>query len=785
MFYNKAENLKNLSLLKIKNIKIPKFIVFKVKDWNINKVYFLKLIKKRLGKKICVRSSFFKEDSSNLSLAGQFNSFINLKNEKKNIIKSISNIKKQYKDFTKNKKFYDESYLILQNYLQNSICSGVITNFTLEGSPYYTINYNDISNSTSSVTSGDKDSFRVLYAARDSEKRIRSLKFRNLVKAIKNIEKRYNNHPLDIEFAIDKNLKVNILQIRPITTQAKWKKILKKSFFSKLKESENKYLKIKKNNINYGNKPLFGLMPDWNPAEIIGFQPHLFSYSMYKNLVTKKVWADARDQMGYKKLLKTDLMYSFAGKPYIDLRLSFHSFLPKGIKINTEKKIVNFWLEELKKKPYFHDKVEFEISDNCYYFNLKNKIQSKYKFLNSKEKKIFSKNLKDLTEKLINNYKKDYLDMNLDLVNLEKYRTNILKNYLKKKKDELNFANLLVKECKIKGILPFAKLARSAFIAKKILNSLVDLKVLSKKSYFKILSNLSTVSNDYIYDHSSKKRRDKDYLTKKYYHLRPNSYDILNKRYNGKINVYQLDKRVLDELIEIKNKNIDLLITKKEKQNINSTIKSHKFKFSVNHLINFCLQSLKLRENYKFLFTRTLSDAIQLIRLHSKKNKTYKFLHNVDINLILKNKISYKKIKEKSANNIKRNFYNNFIKLPYLIVSKNDFFISSILLSKPNFITEKFIRGELVILDGNKIKKNIKNKIIIIENADPGYDWIFSKNIKGLITKFGGVNSHMSIRCEEKQLPAAIGVGEDNFNKLLNIKNIEIDCKLQKINLGY
>ena len=60
MFYNKAQNLKNLSLLNIKNIKIPKFIVFKVKDWDSNKLYFFELIKKKLGKKICIRSSFFK-----------------------------------------------------------------------------------------------------------------------------------------------------------------------------------------------------------------------------------------------------------------------------------------------------------------------------------------------------------------------------------------------------------------------------------------------------------------------------------------------------------------------------------------------------------------------------------------------------------------------------------------------------------------------------------------------------------------------------------------------------
>ena len=72
-------------------------------------------------------------------------------------------------------------------------------------------------------------------------------------------------------------------------------------------------------------------MPDWNPAEIIGFQPHLFSYTLYKKLVTDKVWAIAREQMGYKKIFNPHLMYSFAGKPYIDLRLSFNSFLPKGL----------------------------------------------------------------------------------------------------------------------------------------------------------------------------------------------------------------------------------------------------------------------------------------------------------------------------------------------------------------------------------------------------------------------------------------------------------------------
>ena len=66
--------------------------------------------------------------------------------------------------------------------------------------------------------------------------------------------------------------------------------------------------------------------------------------------------------------------------------------------------------------------------------------------------------------------------------------------------------------------------------------------------------------------------------------------------------------------------------------------------------------------------------------------------------------------------------------------------------------------------------------IICIENADPGYDFIFSHKIKGLITKFGGSNSHMAIRCLEKNIPACIGVGKIAYDSVKISKNIFIDA---------
>ena len=57
----------------------------------------------------------------------------------------------------------------------------------------------------------------------------------------------------------------------------------------------------------------------------------------------------------------------------------------------------------------------------------------------------------------------------------------------------------------------------------------------------------------------------------------------------------------------------------------------------------------------------------------------------------------------------------------------------------------------------NKILRDIKiseieNKIVLIENVDPGYDFIFTYGIK-IISKYGGANSHMAIRCLELGIP--------------------------------
>ena len=97
--------------------------------------------------------------------------------------------------------------------------------------------------------------------------------------------------------------------------------------------------------------------------------------------------------------------------------------------------------------------------------------------------------------------------------------------------------------------------------------------------------------------------------------------------------------------------------------------------------------------------------------------------------------------------------------------------------TKKNYITRKNISGEVVLVSGTiQDHTSIDNKIIAIESADPGYDWIFMTEISGLITKFGGANSHMAIRCAELGIPAAIGCGEQIFNAVSQAESCLLDC---------
>ena len=80
-----------------------------------------------------------------------------LKIPRKIFLSQLLNLIKQYKKNQKKKLHYLKSEIIFQNMILNTKLSGVLTNFCIkDGGFYYVINYDDVSGSTDSVTSGSK-----------------------------------------------------------------------------------------------------------------------------------------------------------------------------------------------------------------------------------------------------------------------------------------------------------------------------------------------------------------------------------------------------------------------------------------------------------------------------------------------------------------------------------------------------------------------------------------------------------------------------------------------------
>ena len=782
----KADTLKTLKPL-LKKSRIEKLFSFTVSDWKNNKNLVLGKIKEKfLSDRIVIRSSAVNEDRADKSMAGCFVSVLNVDpSNLDEVEKGIREVIDSYK-----KKVSESSFnqVIVQSQTKNISLSGVVFTRTLEtNSPYYVINYDDSTGQTDTVTKGVENRTIKILRSVDIEKVPKNM--RNILLSVKEIEDNIPGISLDIEFAVNQVGEVIIFQVRPLTTGIVGGiddnmvmdqiNILNDRFFD---------LSQKKDHLT-GSRTIFADMPDWNPAEIIGDCPNHLDYSIYDYIITDSAWHEARTSQGYYNVNPAKLVVLFGNKPYIDVRNSFNSFVPASISKDLRGKLVNFYLDKLEKNPGLQDKVEFDIVYSCYdlCFDERSKELSELGF-GKNEIGELKNALICLTNDLITNSKESIAEDLKSINSMESHRGEIRKN------SKLNAANVnsilensqsLFNDCREKGTVQFSRLARLAFIGKIILNSLVKKGIIDGQVYDNFMGSITTVAKDLHEDFKliGSGKLNKDDFIKKYYHLRPGSYDITSSRYESNFNLIRtIDLESSDSSFE------EFKLRKEQADEITKFLQKEGLKFDAQTLLDFTRKSIESREYAKFEFTKNLSDALELIALAGgEMGFTRQELAMLNINNIFMNQMKDRHeitniwkgaIKSRT---LERKI-NEKIVMPPILFSEKDLKILNYYTPRPNYITQKKIRAELVNLGKNSsvVFPEIDGKIVMIENGDPGYDWIFTRKPAGLITKYGGVASHMSIRCAEFGLPAAIGCGI-LFEQLLSTDWVILDCASKKI----
>jgi len=641
--------------------------------------------------------------------------------------------------------------------------------------PYYVINYDDNTEDTSSVTSGIVNKkIEIFRGIKDNEIKI---EWKSLINSVKEIESIFKGIILDIEFAITKDSEIVIFQVRPLAANTKFISPDDDFIEEKLEKEIEQYLfKSKKNEESL----ILSDMAFWNPAELIGDRPDYLDYSLFNYLIMKDSWNKGICKIGYTKI-DDNLLYQVLNKPYVNVNYSFLSLLPEALSIDIKNKLVKHYINKLKANPSLHDKVEFEIVDNCFTLDTPNRIKNLPETsFTSKEKSQIINSLKSLTETIVNNYKCDVKDTNASINLLSKQYDAIKLNPSK----QISTIKQLIENCREYGVIPFCTIARMAFISKSILHSIMQKGYIKENEYNELLNSINTIASDFDLDYKkySKGAISLNEFINKYGHLRPGTYNIKSLPYSY---IYKEQKNKNTETsieTKIKYKNsIEL------KNKIDNAFKDYELNISSQQFLDFLIDSIKLREYYKFIYTKNISTALELIaEIGTKQHLVREDLAFLDYSNIVNHtstcsEYEYFKLWEQLIKFRKSdNLINNQISLPSLIFDYKDLLNISYYNSKPNFITDINIKGDVILLDNNAHKKNIKGKIVLLEKADPGFDWIFTKNIKGLITKYGGVASHMSIRCAEFNIPAAIGCGE-LYHTLISAKNINLNCKEKTI----
>ena len=770
-FHSKAETLAVLEPV-LRNASVLPQIRFTREQWLHLGSALFDDGPKWLESPLIVRSSSAQEDNATQSLAGHFLSMPDVRGLQ-TLCEAVGKVFDSFRDGSA------QDQVFIQPMLSDiAVCGVAFSRDPNNGAPYFVVNYDDRSGSADSVTSGNCNDLAIYYQAKCAKEIApQPAWLARILSLLMELESLFEHDALDIEFALSREDELFLLQARPLVMRGRFNLSRHCQVLEKIAEKVR--ILSKPHPYLLGQRSVFGVMPDWNPAEIIGIRPRPLALSLYKELVTDNIWAYQRDNYGYKNLRSFPLLVNFSGQPYIDVRVSFNSFIPSDVDDDLAERLVNYYIERLVETPSHHDKVEFEIIFSCYTLDLPERLHVlRDQGFNDTDCKRLEESLRRLTNNIIHNeaglWKKD----TAKLEELQIRQNTILRSEL----NTVEKIYWLLEDCKRYGTLPFAGLARAGFIAVQLLRSLVTVEVLSERDYLCFMNALDTVSSRMGRDLY---RLSRQAFLEKYGHLRPGTYDILSERYDENPERYFDWVKIEaggDSETETATESFALSLNALNR--LEDVLRSHQLEHNVLSLFNFIKAAIEGREYAKFIFTRSLSEAL---RLYAELGNQYDFgkdklsYGNIDIiKRLYASTSDAKDLLERAIKEGKKAYAKTrAVNLPPLITKTDDVFRFELPRNEPNFITLKSVIGRVV--DEHAGSALLSGNILLIPNADPGYDWVFSHHPGGFITMYGGANSHMAIRAGELGIPAVIGAGEIFYRQWQAAQVLSVDCANRQV----
>lgn len=740
--------------------------IFSVEQWRGEGARILAAASARFGaQRLIVRSSCKAEDLMSSSAAGHYVSVLNIEGEQA-LRAAIEEVIASYHGNA-----VDDEVFIQPMATGVRACGVAMTRDPDSGLPYYVINYTDDGDTTRVTSGGGRVQAFTSYEHSNAPW---PPALAGLRRMLREMQQMTGLAALDVEFAIT-DAGPLLFQVRPMTALDGDRS---DSGLHATLTAEEQRLTEFADTVRAdvpGQHALFGIMPDWNPAEMIGVKPRPLAFSLYKELITDVNWSSARFRYGYRDMRHRQLMYQFCGTPYICIPRSIESFIPPSVPRATAKAIVATCCSYLAQNRHLHDKIEFHVVPTCYTPSLdrgSSGFEPVLSSLDAAQRARYILELKKITEHIISADGPFFND--LKLLPRIAQQTEELRDAL----DEgLHAFRQALSASKIVGEV-FAGAARAAFVATAILKSVESLGRVRAGFTDMLVAGVYTIGKQVSDDFQTMTREG---FLHRHGHIRPGTYDIRVRRYDEEPDGYfDWDAAVaMPGAVESHR-----TITRADLASLDLTFQESGLDVHADQFVRFAVTAIAAREKVKYMYAALVSEALRRLgtwgaaRGLSAEDLSFLTLRN------LENLSEQAHPDWAAAVDANRRAWaaTRNVRAPEIICDPADLLCHVSSVSHPSFITRCVAESDVYVLSlGSTQTHDLRGKIVLIENADPGFDWIFTHPITGFITAYGGENSHMSIRSREFNIPAAVGVGDAMFRTLSGAGRILLDCAGQRI----
>lgn len=731
---------------------VPRFSIIAVADWLARRSDCLTRIQRQFaGTQLAVRSSKHNEAAGLAGRAGHYRSFAPIDTGNRAALsRAINAVFKSYGDL------HAADEVLLQVWVADSTATIGVT--SADSTPYSgtaCLSY-VVGKSTSAITSGWTNVQRFWLTANTPPSTLWPSAVRRAFALLAQLESTLKRTALELEIAVDGRGRLRLLQVTPATRHlaqplARIALSLQKKRWA---QTEREFAKRAPPRCGeLGRKPLFGLMPDWNTAELLGEHPRPLAASLFGRLIANTVWRQARINLGYRQAAVHPLLALIAGRPYVDVRASFNSLVPDGINEVASRLVIEASIDKLRHNPELHDRIETDFYPTCFGFANEWSTQLKDAGLSSVGRRAWLAALLAMEPR--------WRQFSAHPPVFDETAKSAQRWVSKTCNAAANVGDLLSALDLIRGALalPFAMHARLAFVARFQLTSLATAGALSRKRLDHILGCVLVV----------------------------NSIDGLIARDAGALRPATFDIRVQPVGVPLTSaKSTDAttarhrsLLSLREHRAVTQLLKPLECNVDTDGWLERALRRIELRELGKYRLSLAVSNWLSSLTDWGHRRglsvDDLSFLRIED----LSDKREPNDLRCLIARNRKRYDDEGSIKMPSLVANRADIRANSEPALRPSFLGSGRMSGALCVIDRHSGAQQIASgSVLLIRAADPGFDWIFAHPFAALVTCYGGPHSHMAVRCAELNVPCVLGCGETVYNALSVATGATIDFSL-------